>query len=189
MNDSIKMFNVHMDVGTIRRGHIHEAKRHINSDNLGWFSEGLYNTHSINFYDANKYSIEEILEIYKPYYMMDESEETEWVQDYQAEHGWGDHMIFDLDNPTATGVLKEVDVSKRCLEIMYTDSRFIPDYEGEFYDMDDYMKEDDMDIWRGDEPLLQAVHSANLPEFMWADIAPQFYSHSNGNKEHGIVIG
>lgn len=187
MNDLIKIYSVHEDYSTIRRGHMHFAIQYIGSSNLGWFQEDQYNTNSINFYDANKFSLKEIKEIYQPFYIMGDDDDSDWKHDYAAEHGWGDVMIFDLDQFEIAGILEKVDLNKRCLEITYHDSQVIPDYKGEFQDIGDYMEEDDASIWTQGEPLIQAIRAAELPEFMWADVAPQFFPYCNGDRKDGIV--
>lgn len=187
MGRVVKLLSIHKDYGVLTRAHMMYAREYLGTDRVGWFEEDLYNTHAIVFFDANQYTIEQAEGIYAPYRQMDDSKETKWVHQYQAMFGWEIEMIFDLDNPTVSGVLDEVNPDKNCLVIEYMDTQWIP-IGGRIGNGILEVEDDTTHIWREHDQIPMRKHlMAVLPDWQWGDVETVFWYQSNGNKDEGYV--
>lgn len=193
MGKVVRALSVSKDFMPITRGHLKYASELIGTDKLGWFEDGSTMFTEIVLFDASKYSVEDMEELYKPYYQNSRCEDNQWISKYIHLHGWDVQMIFDLDNPSIHGVLNEVYANKNCLVVEYMESAWIP-VEGKVgngvVDLG-YSEEFDnlvSEIWVDESRLSErTILCETLPEWRWGDVHSYFHYATNGDKNSGYI--
>lgn len=116
MGTIIEVLSIAKTSTPITRGHLSYASEVIGTSQLGWF-EDKGASKDLVLFDATKYSITEMQELYRPYYQNEYFKENEWISTYRFNYGWKEEMIFDISNPTVSGVVDDIEEGKNYLVV------------------------------------------------------------------------
>lgn len=115
----------------LRRGHMAYVYKKLETSNVGWFTDGLYNNSAWVFYSADKLNNEDAQSMFEPYQILDGCEE--WL-DHQNENGTSDYEVL---RPYKFGIYKDIPKDEDTLEIYFLDTATVIDYDGKEFDADD----------------------------------------------------